>query len=241
MDVKWYRYDTIDSTSSEARRLLQSGALTPPAVVLAQAQTAGRGRQGKSFYSPGKAGIYMSMVVDFPQEASSAALLTIRAGVAVSDAIREETGIETGIKWVNDIFLDGRKVCGILTESVLQEGKRRAILGIGINVTTESFPPELRSTAGALGLLGAERMDSLPAAVLTHILRRISDGDDRDVLEEYKKRSVVLDRIVSYERDGIAYEGRAADIDADGALIVELGDGTFDLLQSGEISLKTWK
>jgi len=183
----------------------------------------------------------MSIVVDFPQEASSAALLTIRAGVAVSDAIREETGIETGIKWVNDIFLDGRKVCGILTESVLQEGKRRAILGIGINVTTESFPPELRSTAGALGMLGAERMDSLPAAVLTHILRRISDGDDRAVLEEYKKRSVVLDRIVSYERDGIAYEGRAADIDADGALIVELGAGKFDLLQSGEISLKTWK
>lgn len=138
-------------------------------------------------------------------------------------------------------FFGRRKVCGILTESVLQEGKRRAILGIGINVTTESFPPELRSTARRAWHAGCGAYGSLPAAVTYAILRRISDGDDRAVLEEYKKRSVVLDRIVSYERDGIAYEGRAADIDADGALIVELGDGTFDLLQSGEISLKTWK
>ncbi|MFR1519331.1 MAG: biotin--[acetyl-CoA-carboxylase] ligase [Clostridia bacterium] len=239
--VKWYRYDAVDSTNNEARRLVVNGLLGVPAVVLAARQTAGRGRQGKTFYSPKNTGIYMSIVMDFPEEEKDAALLTVRTSVAVSDAIYELTKIETGIKWVNDLYLGDRKICGILTESVLYGQRRYAIIGIGINVSTESFPDELREKAGSLGAFAGRYIESLPAAILEHVLPiSAGRGRQRD-LEEYRKRSVVLGNVVTYERDGGQRKGRAAAIDASGALLIDLGGGNYDRLQSGEISLKTWK
>lgn len=236
--VKWYRYETLDSTNHEARRLVQSGAFSVPAVVIAERQTAGRGRQGKTFYSPARTGIYMSIVTDFPQDANDAVLLTIRTSVAVADAIREQTGIETGIKWVNDLYVGTRKVCGILTESVLNGEKRCAIIGIGVNVSTECFPAELDGKAGSLGAAAQGSADTLPAAILAHVLRIPENG--LRYLDEYKKRSVVIGKEVTYERGGVLKKGRAIDIDGSGALLIDLGAGKRDLLQSGEISLKTW-
>jgi len=237
--VKWYRYETVDSTNNEARRLIRNGILTPPAVIIAEKQTAGRGRQGKTFYSPANTGIYMSIVMDFPQSANDAALLTVRASVAVSDAILEETGIETGIKWVNDLYLGTHKICGILTESVLFSQKRYAIIGIGINVSTENFPAELEQKAGSLGVEARRCIDSLPTTIFTHVLRIAEAGGN--IMETYKKRSVVLGKDISYEREGVLQTGRAIDIDETGALIIDLGDGKCDRIQSGEISLKTWR
>lgn len=236
--VKWYRYETVDSTNNEARRLIQNGILTPPAVIIAEKQTAGRGRQGKTFYSPADTGIYMSIIMDFPQTTKDAALLTVRTSVAVSDAILEETGIETGIKWVNDLYLGTRKICGILTESVLSGPKRYAIIGIGINVSTENFPAELEQKAGSLGTEASCCMNSLPNTILAHVLR-IAEYEDNEI-ETYKKRSVVLGKDISYEREGVLQTGRAIEIDETGALIIDLGGGNRDRIQSGEISLKTW-
>lgn len=236
--MKWYRYETVDSTNTEARRLIRSGSFTAPAVILATQQTAGRGRQGRSFYSPAHTGIYMSIVLPLQEQSPDTALLTVRASVAVADAIREETGLEPGIKWVNDLYLGTRKICGILTESVAHEASRYAILGIGINVTTSVFPAEFAEKAGSIGAVGTGCMASLPCTVLKHVLR--APTEYADLLEEYRKRSIVLGREVTYERAGILYTGRAAEIAPDGALLIDLGGGKRDLLRSGEISLRTW-
>lgn len=244
-DIKYIEYDSVDSTNSEARRLMQCGKLKPPAVLTAKVQTAGRGRQGRSFYSPADTGIYMSIVTELPGDVDDIQLLTVRVSLAVYDAIYDVTGIKTGIKWVNDLYLDHKKVCGILTEIVYCEAidNNAAIIGIGINISTEDFPDELSDKAGSLGIYGMH-IERLKEAILKKTTEYILDTgtrypDARKLIETYKERSIVIGNKVSYAKNGIAVEGTAVGIDEKGALIVELNDG-FDHLRSGEISLRTW-
>lgn len=237
--MKIYQYDTIDSTNSEAKRLIQSGGISLPAAIIANRQTAGRGRLGRSFYSPPASGIYMSIVMDFPQRQEDGVLITVRTSVAAAEAIQEITGIEVGIKWVNDLYINDKKICGILTESALYEEKRYVIIGIGINITTDDFPDELAKIAGSLGPAARGCNAALTDAVIRHVLR-ISEGGAR-YIEEYKKRSIVIGKMVSYRYNGVQYEGRVTGIAEDGALLIDLGGGKTDLLRSGEISLKPLK
>ena len=128
---------TVDSTNTEARRRILSGESLPQAI-LAEEQTAGRGRMGRSFYSPAGTGIYLSLC--FEASGSEILFLTTAAAVAVHRAIREVTGIVTDIKWVNDLYFRGRKVSGILAESFSVEEKRYVIRGVGVNLYTTEFP-----------------------------------------------------------------------------------------------------
>lgn len=155
-------FDTIDSTNLEARRMIK---LSDPRVrelflVVASEQTAGRGRQGKSFYSPKGSGIYMTIALPAEDIPSGIVTLTCRVGIAVSKAIDDEFGCHTGIKWVNDIFLAGRKICGILCEAVSGEGGKPShiLIGIGINISTEEFPDDIKGSAGSVLSL-TESMD----------------------------------------------------------------------------------
>ena len=128
--------ETVDSTNDEAKKIA-ARQKAEGCVILAECQTRGKGRQGRSFYSPRGTGIYMSLILDPSREQSRPALITTAAAVAVSEAIEEVTGKRTGIKWVNDVFADGKKVCGILTEGAFDGQSERlkyAVLGIGINV-----------------------------------------------------------------------------------------------------------
>ena len=241
-----YKYDTIDSTNTEAKRLLQNsgisdGSFKVPAVIVAKKQEAGRGRQGKSFFSPGDTGLYMSVVDEFPESEQDAVLLTVRASMAVSEAIFECTGIRVGIKWVNDLYLGNRKICGILTESVFSEDKRYFIIGVGINVSTENFPPEISAIAGSLGVqadFAEPEIDELCRKVAENILS-VKKGAFAG-LEKYREHSVVLGKEVIYEKNGSRYSGTAVEITDAGGLVIKLASGAVDVLQSGEISLKKW-
>lgn len=147
-------HDVIDSTNNRARQLAEDGA---PAwtVVLANAQTAGRGRMGKSFYSPEASGIYMSMVVRPDCDVRDANLLTIAAAAAVAESIELVCDVKVGIKWVNDLFVEQRKVCGILTEAAVgveEQRLRYAVVGIGINVAPPAggYPAEIADVATSI-------------------------------------------------------------------------------------------
>jgi len=241
-----YKYDTIDSTNTEAKRLLHKvgnpdGDFNVPAVVVADKQEAGRGRQGKSFFSPGNTGLYMSVVDNFPENEQDAMLFTVRASMAVAEAIFECTGVRVGIKWVNDLYLGNRKICGILTESVVVNSERYLIIGVGINVSTEYFPQEISEIAGSLGVDSAFtklKINQLCQKTAENILS-IKKGNFCD-LKKYREYSVVLGKEVEYIKNGSLYSGTAVEITEAGGLRVELNSGESDALQSGEISLKKW-
>ena len=146
-------FQTIDSTNNYAKRLILDGA-APGTAILAESQTAGRGRRGRSFYSPAGSGLYISVILRPKIDAvDDIQLLSAAAAVAVCraiDRLKPDSGAQ--IKWVNDIFIGGKKVCGILSEAV-SAGDRIAgtVVGIGVNCTTDAFPPELRDIACSLG------------------------------------------------------------------------------------------
>ena len=218
-----YFFDSIDSTNLECRRRMMAGETR--CLAIADAQTAGRGRRGRSFFSPPGAGLYLSLGFRPEGGAASVAGITTYAAVVVAEAVSRLGGIECGIKWVNDLYLDGKKVCGILAEAVGDA----VIVGIGVNLTESAVPEELRSIVGWLGR--ADIRDALAAGLANGLLRYIP-GDTRH-MEEYRRRSLVLGRRVCFGEGG---EGIARAIADDGALIVETAGGSVEL-RSGEISL----
>lgn len=233
-------FECVDSTNSLARRMITSEQAFAPALFLADTQTDGRGRMGRSFFSPSGTGIYMSLAVDvtdFPL--SSVTRMTSAAAVAVCRAIIRVTGREPLIKWVNDLYLNGKKVCGILAESFFVGERRFAVVGIGINLSTEDFPDELKTVAGSL-CQDADARKALTvcaACELYDILDGVKNGDV-SYMDEYRERSLVLGRAVDFTADGATVSAMAVGIENDGGLRVALADGSERVLSGGEISLR---
>lgn len=228
-----YVYRSIDSTSNECKRRLAQGE--ERCLVLAGEQTGGRGRRGKSFFSPGGAGLYMSLAMPVDAELADAVGVTAYAAVCVCSAIREVTGRRCGVKWVNDLYLDGKKVCGILSEAVagLEAGRvGSAVIGVGVNLHPCAVPPELEDIVGFLDC-GAVK-NELAATIAARLLR--FDPADKSYMAEYRARSAVLGREVRYYLDGGEKRGLAAAIGDDGALHVRTPSG-IDVLRGGEVSL----
>ena len=231
-----FLYGEIDSTNNEARRLALQGS--GAAVFLADKQLSGRGRMGRSFYSPEGTGIYLSMLLPIDRKAEEVLLITSAAAVAVRRAILAATGRETGIKWVNDLYYKERKVCGILCESVQAEERRYIIVGVGINLSTEVFPDEISSVAGSLGVLGEDKRGELAALCITELYRIWRNISDGSIMEEYRRYSTVLGKEIAYTENGAAYYGVAENIDERGRLYVRDGQGGVHILASGKISLR---
>ena len=230
-------FDEIDSTNTEARRQAEAG-VDEPVLILANSQTAGRGRMGRSFYSPSGTGLYMSLLTEAGADLADTVRMTTSAAVAVASAIEELCGIKVGIKWVNDIYLHGRKICGILCESfVCRDAKRYAVIGIGINLYTEDFPAELRDSAASLFPRSGSR-DALAAAITRRLCEYWESPCDGQMIEYYRERSVVLGKRVVFSEKGETLEGVAVSIDESGALRVRLDDGNEKILMGGEISLR---
>lgn len=232
-------FGELDSTNSEARRLLADG-LAVPTLIVADRQTAGRGRNGRAFYSPGGTGLYMSLVLFPDADLADAARLTAASAVAVVRAVEALTDRHPGIKWVNDIYLDGRKLCGILTEAVtgLESGRPQGVaVGIGLNVSTRQFPEELADTAASLFPAGVPR-NRLAAAVAAELLPLADNLADGGFMADYRAHALVLGRAVTYTRGGDTRRALAVDIDDGGGLVVEDADGRRTVLRSGEISLR---
>ncbi len=226
--------ETVDSTSNECRRLLAAGE--GRCLVLARQQSGGRGRNGKSFFSPPDAGLYMSAALRLGMPHIDAVGITTYAAVCVAGAIRDVTGLESGVKWVNDVYYRGKKVCGILTEAVssFEDGQAlSAVVGIGVNLHPSAVPAGLENIIGFLDC-GAVK-NELAAEIINRLERY--DPRDRSYINEYRSLSVVLSRRISYVSAGVTHYGTAVDIDERGGLVVDTDGGERVTLSSGEISL----
>jgi len=241
----FYYYDEVGSTNQVAKDLADGGA-PEGTVVVAETQKSGRGRLGRSWFSPGSKGIWVSVVlrprvppVQLPQ-------LSLLAAVAAVEAVEETTGLRPGIKWPNDLLLRERKLAGILTEMRAEmDTTQYVVLGIGINVNLaqEDFTPDIRPLATSLEVELGRRVERLP--LLQALLYRLEAWYERwqeegfaPVAQAWREASITLGhqvRVVAAER---VYAGRAVDIDGEGALLVEEEGGNLRRFHYGEISLR---
>lgn len=222
------------STQDDAMLLAQSGAPVYTAV-LACRQTAGRGRRGNVFYSPADTGVYLSVLLPLQSDVQ----LTVAAAVACRKAILLATGRDTDIKWVNDLYCGGRKVAGLLAQAVPQ--RNLAVLGVGINVATASFPDGLQSSAGALyGASEPPVPREVLAAALLDALVEMAAVPFPETLSTYRAHCFVLGREISFIERGACVYGRALAVDAQGGLVVRLADGSEKTLTAGAIHLLTF-
>lgn len=234
--IKVFYQETVDSTNNYAKRILADDECSEFLAVSAQ-QTAGRGRQGKVFYSPKGTGVYMSLVVHPDSPLQNAVSATTAAAVAVCRAIEKITDKHPGIKWVNDVFLDGKKVCGILTEAVSDFESATVssvIIGIGINIKTSDFPDSVENG----GCLGADVSRAKLVAAVSDELLKIVNGSYGDFIDYYRSRSIVIGKNIRFLENGVWKEAKAAGVDDFGGLEIILPDGELQTLRSGEISIR---
>ena len=237
---------TLTSTNTVAREKAMSGC-ADGYTIIANCQTDGRGRRGRSFYSPADTGVYLSMVLRPPRYSSQQAVkLTTMAAVAACEAIESVSGNDAQIKWVNDIYVGGKKVCGILTEASfgLEDGLLEyAVLGIGINVSPPEggFPCELEAIAGAVfDEAQSDGKNRLAAEFLNHFMKYYTASQMDGYVESYRRRSLVIGRQIEVIASGQAKRAVALDVDPDCRLIVKYENGQIDTLFTGEISIKVF-
>jgi len=236
-------YKTIASTNSEAKLLAVQNAVHGTTVI-SEEQTKGRGRFGRDFFSPSDSGIYMSIILKPKLNIENSVLVTTAAAVAVCHAIDKYSHDVPMIKWVNDIFIGDRKVCGILTEAVtnFESGMMDSVIvGIGVNVKTkkEDFPSELQNIAGSVfDDDNSFIRNQLSAEIINNVLKISRNLEERSFMETYKQRSMILGEHILYKKDNSWHEGYASDIDDCGGLIVYTSEGQKIILNSGEVSIK---
>ncbi len=236
-----YVYDTIDSTNDEAKRQWKENKKAP-CLFVSDEQTGGRGRRGRSFYSPKGTGVYMSLLLQPTTGLEDSVHITTATAVIVAKVLKECTGAEVGIKWVNDLYLKDKKICGILTEAIMEPNLTEhpaVVVGIGINLSTEVFPEELKEIAGGLGAYGATAdINRLVAGITNSLLAFAENMQDCSYVEDYRKLSVVLGKEIRYNDGDALISARALDIDSEGGLMVERKDGSVKVLKTGEITVR---
>ena len=224
MDARIEFYDSIDSTNAELMRRAKAGNSRIGDAVAAYSQSAGRGRRGNSFSSK-RGGVYFSFVA----ENHPGALTTVKAGVAVAKAL-EEYGFSPEIKWVNDVLIDGKKVCGILAEAISLTSL--CVVGIGINLRADALPEELQKIAAALDWYGTPPdAAELAERVIDNFFKTGTDG----LIGEYKRYMTMLGKKVMLKQTGKVVT--AADVTPLGELVVTCDDGSAAVLNSGEVSV----
>ena len=237
-------FPTAPSTNALVREKANQGC-PEGCVIIACGQTAGRGRYGRQFFSPVDTGVYLSLLLRptaySPQQATC---LTAAAATAMCQAIDAVTGQQPGIKWVNDIFLHGKKVCGILTEAAvgLETGSLDyMVLGAGINIypPTEGFPEEIQSIAGAiLEHSTPEAKNRLVGEFLSRFWDFYTHPERKAYLEDYRARSLAIGRNVTVLSTGRKVSAYAYGIDDDFRLLVRYGSGETEALSYGEIRIQ---
>ena len=238
--------DSIGSTNTAARELAKQGAPSGT-VLIADRQTGGRGRLGRSFHSPGGLGLYFSLILRPQCHATELMHLTCAVAVAACDAVEDTTGLRPGIKWTNDLVHRTKKLGGILTELGFKPDSTvdYAIIGIGINCChkSEDFPEDIRSIAASLAMVTETPIDrNRLAAALMEALHRMDasllTGVDA-MLDAYRTDCVTLGREISLvPADGSVRHGTALDIDREGGLVVRFPDGSLETVTSGEVSVR---
>ena len=238
-------FDTITSTNTVLKEMAEQGE-PEGTILIASEQTAGRGRMGRSFYSPAGTGAYLSLLLRPCFSPEQSLYITTAAAVAVAEAIEAVTGRETKIKWVNDVYLNGRKLCGILTEATFDMESNRlsyAIPGIGINMRTPSsgYPDELRSIVTNVfdGIeYDAGKRNRIVAEVISRFWNFYEHLTDKPFLQGYQKRSFLEGKKVDVISGVKRTPATALEIDDEFRLHVRYHDGRDEYLQSGEVSVK---
>lgn len=240
-DCDIFEFDCLASTNDTVKDLGLQGA-KENTVVIAKTQTAGRGRMGRQFFSPDKSGIYMSILLRPKFSPEDTLLITVAAAVAVSEVLDEICGTDTKIKWVNDIFLGNRKVCGILTESTfLGDGKYFSVLGIGINLYApkNDFPEDIKEIAGAVYAepCNTEVKSRLIAAIVDKFNLYYGNLLKKEFLSIYRERSNLIGERIKYIQNGKEIFATVTDIDENARLVVKTDDGQTRRLFAGEVSV----
>lgn len=240
-----YYYDKVTSTNDIAKEWTRQGA-PDGSIVVAEEQSGGRGRLGRVWHSPPGKGIFFSVILYPPVQPAIVSQITMVTAVALALAVRTHSGVPAGIKWPNDLLVDGRKLCGILTEMSAEVDRIEYLVvgaGLNVNLTRDEFPADIRELATSLLL---ETGHSLPRASL---LRAMLEEYEKwyqlwltqgfvPVLEQWKALSVSLRRMVQVHTLNDTWEGWVEDVDESGALLLRLEDGSLQRLVAGEVSLR---
>ena len=238
-------YDTLESTNKTAKEMAISKA-EHGTVIIAESQTSGRGRYSRVFHSPSGHGIYMSLILRPAKLGfTTPTLVTSFAAVCVCEAIEAITNAEPKIKWVNDIFMNGKKICGILTEAVtdFESGSIEwVVVGIGINFSTplEAFPKDLQQIVGSIypdGNVEATR-NQLVAEILNRMVFSTKEYSEANIMAKYKQHLFMLGQEVIVSQVNETYKATALDIDETGHLIIQKESGEVLCMSSGEISIR---
>lgn len=239
-----YYYDEIDSTNSEAKKKAENGA-PHGTLVITERQTGGRGRRGKKWISPKGSGIWMSFILRPEIQPFHASMLTLVAAMAVVSALEKTEGVECSIKWPNDIVLNGRKICGILTEmSAEPDAVNYVVIGIGINANTTEFDEEIQSIASSVFLeTGRKIKRSQVVADFAKEFERyyeifMQTQDMSGLLTEYNSRLINAGKEVKIIDMKNEFTGSAIGIDENGELLVKRENGYVEKIIAGEVSVR---
>lgn len=229
--------ECVDSTNTYAKKLAADGAISGTAVITDE-QTAGRGRRGHSFFSPSKTGLYMSVILRKNESFVDVTAFTVCAANAVCMAVEKLSGKKPKIKWVNDIFLGKKKICGILTEATTDfesGGIDSVVVGIGVNIGTERFPDDVKRIAGSVGV--PIKRNALAAEIINNLYSCLMLSKTENMMF-YREHSLVVGKDITFTYNNKDYEAKVLDINEDGELIVLTPRNVEMVLNSGEISIK---
>ena len=235
-------FQSIDSTNSYLKHRAMDGA-PHGSTAVADSQSAGRGRLGRSFQSPAGKGVYLSILLRPRQTGEALMRATGMAAVAVCRAVQRVSGAQVGIKWTNDLILNGKKLAGILAETVVLGDQVALILGVGVNVhhRREDFQGEVADLAASLAMEGYSASRAALAAAMMEELYAISDASQQQIqtyVQEYRRSCITLGREIRLVWTEDQKKARAIDIDDAFGLVVQLEDGTVSIVRSGEVSVR---
>ncbi len=239
-------FEEIDSTNTYCKQIARAEGAAHGTVVIAAAQSGGRGRLGRHFFSPKGTGLYLSLILRPQWDVRTAALVTPCTAVAVAEAVDALCGADTQIKWVNDLYLGGKKLCGILTESAVKADGTLdfLVVGIGLNLRAmqahlpEELRPEVTSIEEETGCI-LTPMEAAQA-VLVRLAQAYTQLPERKFLEKYRKRSMLTGKRVTVRdaHGGVRGAARVLGIDEECGLVIEWADGIQTILHSGEVSVR---
>lgn len=237
-------FDEADSTNNIIKKMAEDGA-KHGTLAIAEVQTAGRGRRGRSWSSPKGSGIWMSFLLRPDMAPQNVSMLTLVAALAARTAVLEETGIKTQIKWPNDIVANGKKVCGILTElSATPDKVHHVVVGVGINANTKEFPEDIKDTATSLLLEGGMEVNRASLIVAfgkafeMYYEQFMQTQDLTLLVEEYNQNLVNRNNKVKIIDTSMEYTGISKGINELGELLVTDDDGKMRVVRSGEVSVR---
>lgn len=235
-------FDELDSTNNYLKKLGSQGEKENK-LVIALSQTGGRGRMGRSFYSPNGTGIYFSLLLHPKFSAEKSLFLTVMAAVSVAETVMKYNINDVKIKWVNDIYIDGKKVCGILTEGAVNCNKMLdyAVVGIGINVIApeNGFPEDIKDIATAIFPGNSE--ENIKEKIVADVINRffsMYNGDDKDYIKRYREYSYLIGKEINIIQGDSTRPATVIDITGDCHLIVKNENGEIEEISSGDVSVR---